>query len=140
MTDLQALYHNPEAFSDADLKLVKKKLTMQRYTPWLTGIGFGGSAYVLEMAIFKRRAANPYLLGAATVVGFAIGGAAAYKIAPKNLSAYSADAQEAMDPEIIQAFEKRQVTTAMNASGYGNNSLTLADDSQKKSAQFRKPY
>ena len=93
---------------------------MQRNTPWLTGIGFGGSVYVLEMAIFKRRAANPYLVGAATVLGFAIGGAAAYRIAPKNLSAYSADAQEAMDPEIIAAFEKKQVTAAMNVSGYGN--------------------
>ena len=90
--------------------------------------------YVLEMAIFKRRAANPYLLGAASVLGFAIGGAAAYRIAPKNLSSYSAEAQEAMDPEIIRAFEKRQVTSAMNAAGYGNNSLTTADNAPKKSA------
>ena len=140
MTDLQALYHNPEAFSDADLSLVKKKISMQRNTPWLTGIGFGGSVYVLEMAIFKRRAANPYLVGAATVLGFAIGGAAAYRIAPKNLSAYSADAQEAMDPEIIAAFEKKQVTAAMNVSGYGNFAINRGDHLPKKNAEFRKPY
>ena len=100
MTDLKALYHNPEAFTDADLALVKQKLTMQKYTPWATAVGLGGSVYVLESAIFKRRTVNPYLLGAATVLGFAIGGAAAYRIAPKNLRAYSVDAQEAMDPEI----------------------------------------
>ena len=113
---------------------------MQRYTPWLAGVGFGSSAYVLEAAIFKRRAVNPYFVGAAAVLGFAIGGAATYRIANKNLSAYSADAQEAMDPEIIRAFEKRQVTLAMNAAGYGNRSLTAADDLPTKSAQYRKPY
>ena len=77
MTDLQALFHSPEAFSDADLALVKQKITMQRYTPWLTAAAAGSSMFVLDMAIFKRRAVNPYLLGAATVLGFAIGGAAA---------------------------------------------------------------
>ena len=91
MADLQTLFHNPEAFSDSDLALVKQRIRMQRYTPWLTAAAAGGSMYVLDMAIFKRKVYNPYMLGVATVLGFAIGGAAAHSIKPKNTHLYSTD-------------------------------------------------
>ena len=92
----------------------------------MTATAASCSYFVLDMAIFKRRAINPYMLGVATVLGFAIGGAAAQRISPKNVHLYSTDVQEAMDEDILKAHEQSYVNLALNAAGYGNNAISAA--------------
>ena len=105
MTDLQVLFHNPEALNDSDLAMIKRKINQQRLLPFLTAASAGGSMFVLESAIFKRRAYNPYVLGAATVAGFLIGGVASSRISMNtNAHLYSEGAQDSMDADIIRAF------------------------------------
>ena len=74
--DLKGLFHNPHAYSDADLALVKGRLRAQRRTPWQCAAAAGAGMYVLDMAILKRKSPNPYMLTAATLLGFAIGNVA----------------------------------------------------------------
>ena len=98
--------------------------------------------YVLDMAVFKRRAYNPYMLGAATVLGFFIGGTAAQRVSPKNVHLYSPEVQETMDKDIMHAFEQNYVNLAYNAAGYGNNAISpsgLVPHGQAP-AFYRKPY
>ena len=89
--DLKALFHNPHAYSDADLALVKGRLRAQSYTPWMTAFFAGSSMYVFDMAVLKRRVHNPYAIAAATVIGFGLGNVAASRMNDVNLGKYSAD-------------------------------------------------
>ena len=83
--DLKALFHNPHAYSDADLALVKGRLRAQSYTPWMTAFFAGSGMYVFDMAVLKRRVHNPYVIAAATIFGFTLGNVAASRLGDTKL-------------------------------------------------------
>ena len=45
-----------------------------------------------------------------------------------------------MDNDIIGAFNQRYINYAMNASGYGNNALNVANYTRDSTARYKKPY
>ena len=107
--DFKAFYHQPESFSDADLKILRNKIFWQSYSPYLSGFGMLGLAWVVERAIWKKHAARPIVLAPAFILGLYVGMQPAAQIHNKGLSQYSADAQEVMDHDILRAHEKRQL-------------------------------
>ena len=137
MADLQALFHNPESFTDADLSTVKTTLRMQRLFPWAFAGGLGGAAYMMSLGhkqIYARTAVG-------AVAGLALGGYLAYTMLPRSqYHMYSDQARDTMDKDIITAFEQRYVDLSLNACGYGNNALTHAQNGQYADARIKKPY
>ena len=138
MADLQALFHNPEVFSDADLSKVKNRIRMQKLTPYVTAGAFGGAYFLLNQSVFKR-AFSQVRLAQFAVLGYVFGGAYSYKVSRVRVSSYSEMAQTTMDQDILTAFETRYAHTSLNAAGYGNNALTAVAHSHEITGR-KKPY
>ena len=137
MTDLQALFHNPNSFEDKDLAKVKSTLTSQRYTVNMFMVGGAGAMYWLKPThkyVIPRVALGWF-------VGMAVGGYLAYKQIPSDTpSRFSKSAQSSMDKQILSAFEKRYVDLSLNACGFGNNGLSIQQDGRHTPFQLQKPY
>ena len=109
MSDLQALFHNPESFSDNDLSKVLWKMKVQSYFPYATAGAGAAAMMALDTGVFRKSMCLKRM-GLAGVAGFMIGGLWSYKvIGGGNLSSYSDVAQDNFDKEIMGAFEERYV-------------------------------
>ena len=140
MTDLQALFHNPESFSDRDLSKVLWKLKVQAYFPYATA-GAGGAAMFMYDTAILRKSMCLKRLGLAGVAGFVIGGLTSYKIVGGGgLGSYSDVTQDNFDKEIMGAFEEKYVSRSLNAAGYGSNALNFASHTKERNAMYKKPY
>ena len=72
MADIKTLFHNPGAFSDADLKRVQSRLNSGRYVPFAGALGGGLSAFLLWHC--------PKRVAAFASVGYVIGGYYSYRV------------------------------------------------------------
>ena len=129
--DLKALFHNPEDLSEADLSHLRDKIRMQRSMPWVSSIFFGYGVFLLDRAIIKRsHDIKRIALGA--FLGFALGAYGSYHVQT------SLPSGRKFDHEIMNAFDRRYMTTVLNATGFGSNYVSPKDYSD--STAFKKPY
>ena len=71
MADLKTLFHNPEAFSDDDLKRVQSTLNSQRYTPLFGALAGGLAAFTIWHC--------PKRVTTFAALGYTLGGYYSYK-------------------------------------------------------------
>ena len=140
MSDFQAFFHNPSAFSDADLRKLRMKIRGQRLTPVVGAASGFGAMWYIDTALLKRGTSNMRLTAAA-LAGFVIGGRFSYTLFSRtNPLKYSSDAQDQMDSVILNAFTEKYIYKSLNAAGYGNNALSLASHTTEHMHQYNKPY
>ena len=131
--DLKVLFHNPEQLSDEELTNLRVKLEYQRSMPWVTAFFGGFSVYVLERGIMRcHRATNAYV-AAAALAGFWLGNSSS-----QGHTLLSNGLERAHDRDIVNAFDRKYMNTVLNATGFGNNHINIADYSD--SPAYKKPY
>ena len=139
MSDQSLLFHNPETLSDGDLSIVKGRMRVQRYMGWMSAGILGFSMFAYDLGI--RRASFCWLrVALATVAGFGLTGLASHKITWTKKRLFSQPAVDQMDDELLCSMDKKFAEKAMNASGYGNNSLRAAIHMTHSNIHSRKPY
>ena len=129
MAELQTLFHNPESLSDSDLSSIRGKLWMQGWMPWFMGTGAGAVGFLTSNRCWMRAS---LFFG----VGLTLGASVAYRMGSSSPSGYDAE----MDKEILEAFEQRYVQRSLNACGYGNNALNLAQNTHNPNPRYKKLY
>ncbi len=131
--DLKVLFHNPEQLSDEELMLAREKIRFQRSMPWLTAIFGGFSVYVLERGIMRRNRATPAYLAVGALAGFWLGNSSS-----QGHLLIRSGLEKSYDREIINAFDRKYMTSVLNATGFGNNHINISDYSD--SPAYKKPY
>ena len=129
--DLKVLFHNPESLSDTELRQLRNKIALQRTVPWTTA-AFTGVAWYLFEGVYLRRAACYKSAAVAGALGFVIG--AWY------VNSGSANVLPRLNKEkaIVEAFDRKYMSTVLNSTGFGSNYLSVRDYSDTN--QFKKPY
>jgi hypothetical protein len=129
--DYKLLFHNPEDLSDMELKHMRSKIRLQRTLPYYTAAIFGFASYLYDSALLRRNFAWTRI-GALATFGFIVGAQASYQVQttfPKDRK---------VDKEIIEAFDRRYMTTVLNATGFGSNYVSPKDFGN--STSLKKPY
>ena len=127
MADIKTLFHNPEAFSDADLKRVHSTLNSQRYTALFGTLAGGLGAFTVWNC--------PKRVAVFATLGYTLGGYYSYKV-KENPRGY----EHVFDNDIIKAFEQRYINLSLNASGYGNNALNMANQGAFARPEYKKLF
>ena len=128
--DLKVLFHNPEELSEEELSQIIQRLNLQRSLPWTAAFFGGFGAYFLDAAVL-RRSHDVKRVAAGAVVGFLLGAYSAYNVSGSSLA-------RPLDQDIINAFDRKYMTNALNATGFGSNYVSIRDYSNTNS--FKKPY
>jgi len=99
--------------------------------PYYTAAVFGFASYLFDSVILKKQYTWARI-GTLGLIGFAIGAHATYQVQttlPKD---------RAVDREIVNAFDRRYMTTVLNATGFGSNYVSPKDFGD--STSLKKPY
>ena len=99
--------------------------------PYYTAAIFGFASYIYDSAVVRRNCswARVGLLAAG---GFLVGAQGSYQVQttfPKDRK---------VDREIVEAFDRRYMTTVLNATGFGSNYVSPKD--LGNSTSLKKPY
>ena len=128
MSELEVLFHNPDSLDDRELRSVRNKMRMYKFINF-AGLGAGVS---LGLAFTRQRWA---------LLPFGFAGAVVGNVFAKQ---YLASAPWALsqpnDKVILDAFTKRYILKTYNMALYTDNSLTAAQHTSVKKAQYQKPY
>ena len=127
MAEFQTLFHNPESLNDADLADVKRKIQMQRITPWVWAGAFTFATFTRVKALSIPKLAPAFALG------YFAGGVMSYHL-------FNGKPSNCEDKEILNAFESRYAEKSLNACGYGNNALNMASHTKEKNVRYKRPY
>ena len=128
--DLKALFHNPESLTDEELQHLSRKINIQRTMPWTSAFFGGFGLYLIDTGVLRRGSCNRRI-AAGAAVGFVLGAWGA----SQTSTTITRITNEA---DILNAFEKRYMTTVLNATGYGSNYVSSKDYSD--TTAFKKPY
>ena len=128
--DLKVLFHNPESLSDQELAHLRQKIALQRSMPWISAFFGGFSFYFLDAVVLKKSTCYRRIaLGG--LLGFVLGGVGSYNVS-------TSVTRLEQDAEIINAFDRKYMTTVLNTTGFGSNYVSIRDYSA--STQYKKPY
>ena len=129
--DYKLLFHNPEELSDMELQHLRNKIRLQRAMPFYTAAIFGFAGYLYDSALMKRNYAWSRI-GTLAFLGFVLGAQGSYQVQ----TTFPRERQ--VDKDIINAFDRRYMTTVLNATGFGSNYVSPKDFGD--STSLKKPY
>ena len=127
--DTKALFHNPSALTDGELKTMQRKLNTQRFMPLMTTAFLAGASvsfdtYILRSAVCKYRLVGGAMAG--YVMGAVIVNGTQNWLTHRN-----------WDCDIMNAYDRRWMNKALTAGGFGNN---WVHTSQSENNPSPKPY
>jgi hypothetical protein len=129
--DLKVLFHDPESLSDTELRRLREKIRIQRTMPWLSAFFGGFGLYFLDAAVLRRSACNKRI-AAGAAVGYLLGAWGSYQVSTIDPERWAPEA------DIISAYDRRYMTTVLNATGFGSNYVSSRDFAE--TTTFKKPY
>ena len=127
--DLKVLFHNPDELTNEELRELRLSIRQRRMMFFSTPVIFGLGAFLLDTAILRRTYCYKRI---------ALGASLGFLVAFYAQDNVQSVVPRTFDPEIINAFEKRYLTTALNATGFGSNYVSAKDYSD--TTTFKKPY
>jgi hypothetical protein len=98
--------------------------------PWISAFFGGFGLYFLDAVVLKRAICNRRIAFGA-LLGFTLGGIGSYSVT----TSINRLEQEA---DIINAFDRKYMTTVLNTTGFGTNYVSIRDYSA--STHYKKPY
>ena len=77
MADITTLFHNPDSLSEAQMSVIRAKIRMQRYSPYMAAV-FGGSLMFVADTVFFKKAYCLKRIAPMAALGYGIGAMGTY--------------------------------------------------------------
>jgi|LauGreDrversion4_2_1035121.scaffolds.fasta_scaffold289424_1 hypothetical protein len=98
--------------------------------PWVSAFIGGYGVYLLDCAFLRRSRSWPRI-AVGGLLGFSLGAYSSFHVGntiPRVVS----------EADIINAFDRKYMTTVLNTTGFGSNYISVKDYSETNT--FKKPY
>ena len=100
MTDIQTLFHAPELLNDAELRQMRRKISMQGKLKWGVGLTTAGLAAGFDLMYYRTLSHSHFKVFAAGCLGIYIGSLASQQLR-------SSLVEDKIDPDILEAHQNR---------------------------------